>query len=74
MMVRQEETTPIGDFFHDSGMMKVFEDIKDTVDEFEVDTELLESRCDQLISLTKSLKAKIKGVEKAWHTMSLQEE
>lgn len=36
MIVRQEESTPIGDFFHDSGVSKVFTALETTVDDFEV--------------------------------------
>lgn len=63
MIIRQEETTPIGDYFHDSGMMKVFERLQNTVDEFELDTTDIETYCDNLITSLKSLKAITKKAE-----------
>lgn len=73
MIIRQEENTPIGDFFHDCGISKVFEKITNTVDEFEVDTDDLNSLCDSLINLSKSLKAQVKKVESAWSKQKQQE-
>lgn len=66
MVIRQEENTPIGDYFHDSGITKVFEKIANTVDEFEVDTDDLNSLCDSLVTLAKGLKGQIKKVESDW--------
>ena len=63
MKIRQEESTPIGDYFHDSGINKVFEKLSESVDEFEVDTDELSVYCDSLISLLKGLKSKIKKEE-----------
>lgn len=66
MIIRQEETTPIGDYFHDNGINKIFENISNTVDEFEVDTDELDSYCDALINSIKGLRSQIKKVEAAW--------
>lgn len=63
MIIRQEESTPIGDYFHDNGILKTFEKIKETVDEFEVDSEELMTDCDFLISALKGLKVQIGKVE-----------
>lgn len=66
MLIRQEENTPIGDFFHDCGISKVFSRLTDTVDEFEVDTDELSNLCDTLVTLSKNLKSQIKKVETEW--------
>jgi len=63
MTVRQEENTPIGNYFHDNGILKIFEKIKDQVDEFEVDTEELSTDIDFLISSLKGLKITVKKAE-----------
>lgn len=65
MIIRQEESTPIGDYFHDNGIKKVFEKLSENVDEFEVETDELNVYCDSLISLLKGLKGQIKKVESA---------
>lgn len=74
MIIRQEETTPIGDYFHDSGMMKVFERLQNVVDEFEVDTDYIETYCDNLISSLKSLKAITKKAEAEYAKVKNQKE
>lgn len=66
MIVRQEDNTPIGDHFHDTGVQKVFEKITEIVDEFEVDTDSLSLLIDTEIEKLKSLKAQVKKVEQAW--------
>lgn len=66
MTIRQEEETPIGNFFHDNGLLKVFEKIEGIVDEFEVDTDSLNNFIDTEISKLKALKAKVKSEEQAW--------
>lgn len=66
MLIRQEENTPIGDYFHDSGIVKLFEHIQNSVDEFEVDTTELSEYCDTLINSLKGLKGQVKKVESAW--------
>ena len=57
MYIRQEESTPIGDTFHDSGILKVIEKLTCVVDEFEVDTDDIYTYCDNLITSLKTLKA-----------------
>lgn len=74
MIIRQEETTPIGDYFHDSGMMKVFERLQNTVDEFELDTTDIETYCDNLITSLKSLKAITKKAETEYTKVKNQKE
>ena len=39
MIIQQEESTPIGNCFHDSGILKIMEKLQGSVDKFEVDTE-----------------------------------
>lgn len=63
MTVRQEENTPIGDYFHDSGLFSVFNMLSTAVDEFEVDTVQLNSWIDNLILNLKGLKTQIKKTE-----------
>lgn len=63
MTIRQEESTPIGNYFHDNGILKIFEKIKGQVDEFEVDTEELSTDIDFLISSLKGLKITVKKAE-----------
>lgn len=63
MKIRQEESTPIGNYFHDLGILKVFQKIENSVDKFEVDTEDLFICCETLCSLLKKLNSKIKKVE-----------
>jgi len=57
MIVSQEENTPIGNFFHDNGILKVFEMLQAEVDEFEIETENIKVYCDNLISSLKGLKS-----------------
>lgn len=66
MTIRQEDNTPIGDFFHDNGLLKIFEKIESVVDDFEVDTDSLTMLIDTEIDKLKSLKAQVKKVEQAW--------
>ncbi len=74
MLIRQEESTPIGDYFHDNGILKLFDKIQETVDEFEVDTDKLNSYCDLLVTSLKGAKTQIKKVETAWVKHKAQEE
>ena len=74
MIIRQEETTPIGDAFHDSGILKVMEKLKDTVDEFEVDTDDIQTYCDNLITSLKNLKAVTKKAETEYAKTKAQRE
>lgn len=63
MKVRQEESTPIGNYYHDMGTEKIFSRITETVDEFEVDTDELNDCIEDLISVLKGLKAQVKKYE-----------
>ena len=74
MIIRQEESTPIGDTFHDSGILKVTEKLKDTVDEFEVDTDDIQTYCDNLIISLKNLKAVTKKAEIEYSKVKAQRE
>lgn len=73
MTIRQEESTPIGDYFHNSGMLKIFDKLSEKVDGFKVDTEEINSYCDGLIQSLKGLKVHIKKVEVAWNKQQSQE-
>ena len=64
MIIRQEENTPIGDYFHDSGLWTLFNALESSVDDFEVDSEQLNAWCDMMISQIKGLQGKIKKLEK----------
>jgi hypothetical protein len=66
MIIRQDESTPIGNYTHDNGIIKQFEKIAGIVDEFEVDTDELSNYCDSLIENLKGLKAYTKKVEVEW--------
>lgn len=66
MTIRQEDETPIGNHFHDTGILKVMESIQNIVDEFEVDTDQLNAYIDSEIDKLKSLKSQVKKVEQAW--------
>lgn len=74
MIIRQEEETPIGNYFHDNGVMKLFSKITDIVDEFEVDTERLKLLCDEMSAKVKELKAFVNSVEKAELKKSIKKE
>ena len=74
MIIRQEESTPIGNYFHDNGILKLFDKIQEMVDKFEVDTDKLNSYCDLLVNSLKGAKIQIKKVESAWAKHKAQEE
>ena len=74
MLVRQEETTPIGDTFHDSGILKVMEKLTNIVDEFEVDTDDIYTYCDNLITSLKTLKSVIKKAETEYQKLKARKE
>ena len=74
MIIRQEESTPIGDTFHDSGMMKVFEKLTAIVDEFELDTDDVQTYCDNLITSLKNLKSVTKKAESEYQKVMAQKE
>lgn len=63
MLVRQIDSTPIGDYFHDCGISKAFSKLKDNVDEFEVESDNLTMYCDMIIECAKGLKSQIKKLE-----------
>lgn len=63
MKVRQEDSTPIGDFFHDSGVFSMFNNLSNIVDEVEVETNDVDAYCDGLISALRGLKSIVKKVE-----------
>lgn len=64
MILRQEEETPLGNYFHDSGMLRLFNLIENSVDEFIVDTERTKVLCDELSAKAKEFKNFITSVEK----------
>ena len=74
MIIRQEESTPIGDTFHDTGILKVVEKLQNIVDEFELDTDEVQTYCDNLITSLKTLKAVTKKVETEYHKTISQKE
>jgi hypothetical protein len=74
MIIRQEESTPIGDQFHDSGILKMVEKLTDTVEEFELDTDDVQTYCDGLITALKSLKTVTKKTETEYAKVKAQKE
>lgn len=64
MTIRQEEETPIGNYFHESGVYTVFNALCSTVDETEVESEQLKAWCDILINSLKGLKGIVQKCEK----------
>lgn len=64
MILRQEEETPLGNYFHDSGMLRLFNLIENSVDEFIVDTERTKALCDELSAKAREFKNFIIAVEK----------
>lgn len=63
MIIRQEETTPIGDYFHDSGIYQIFNQLSSRVDDFDIDTTQLCNWTDNLISTLKGFKSHVKKCE-----------
>ncbi len=74
MYIRQEESTPIGDTFHDSGILKVMERLTSIVDEFELDTDDVQTYCDNLITSLKNLKAVTKKAETEYQKVMAQKQ
>ena len=66
MIIRQEETTPGGDYFHDSGVWSIFNSLEAIVDDFELDTDTVTTFCDKVIEAMKGLKGQVKKVESVW--------
>ena len=64
MKIRQEEESPIGNCFHDSGVWTIFNAISSTVDDFEIDSDQLSTWCDFVIKSMKQLQNQIKDCEK----------
>lgn len=73
MIIRQEETTPIGDYFHDSGVWQIFNQLSNVVDDFEVNTDELNLWIDNIVSSLKGLKGHIKKCETEWTKMLNQQ-
>lgn len=63
MIIEQVESSPIGDYFHDSGIKGMFLNIENSVDSFEIESTELIVYCDSFIQAIKGLKSKIKSVE-----------
>lgn len=74
MIIRQEESTPIGDTFHDSGILKVMEKLTAIVDKFELDTDDVQTYCDNLITSLKTLKSVAKKAESEYQKVIAQKE
>ena len=74
MNIVQEENTPIGNYFHESGAYTVFNALCSTVDEFEVESDQLNAWCDILINNLKGLKGVIKKCEQQAEKKRRQEE
>lgn len=74
MIIRQEENTPIGNQFHDSGILKVIEKLTAIVDEFELDTSDVQTYCDNLITSLKELKSVTKKAETEYQKIKAQKE
>ena len=74
MNIVQEENTPIGNYFHESGAYTVFNALSSTVDEFEVESDQLNAWCDILINNLKGLKGVIKKCEQQAEKKRRQEE
>jgi len=64
MKVYQHESSPIGDYFHDSGVWTIFNALSSTVDDFEIDTDQLNAWCGIIIKDIKGLQGMISKIEK----------
>ena len=74
MIIQQEESTPIGNCFHDSGILKIMEKLQDSVDEFEVDTDNIQTYCDALITSLKTLKSVTSKAETEYQKLKARKE
>lgn len=74
MTIRQEEETPIGNYFHDSGAYTVFNALCSVVDDTEVESEQLKAWCDILINDIKGLKIVIQKCEKETERQKYRDE
>lgn len=64
MKISQIDESPIGNYFHDSGVMTIFNALVETVDNFEVDSDQLYAWCEGVVKSIKGLQAKIKECER----------
>lgn len=74
MIIRQEEDSPIGNYFHDNGIQKTFEKIQTMADDFEIDTERLRIYCGELSSKLKQFRSFILSAEKSEMKKSVRNE
>lgn len=74
MIIQQEESTPIGNCFHDSGILKIMEKLQGSVDEFEVDTDDIQTYCDALIASLKNLKSVTSKAETEYQKLKARKE
>lgn len=71
MIIRQEEKTPLGDFYHNSGIKLTLSLLEKHIDNFRVDTDELNGYADALISKLKNLKNQIKKTEQEWQKQQI---
>lgn len=74
MVITQIDTTPIGDCFHDSGVLKLTQKLEEIVDEFEIETNDVYNYCDSLISALKNVKTITKKAESEYSKVMAQKE
>ena len=74
MIIQQEESTPIGNCFHDSSILKIMEKLQGSVDEFEVDTDDIQTYCDALITSLKTLKSVTSKAETEYQKLKARKE
>ena len=64
MKLIQEEESPIGNCFHESGVTTIFNALAQTIDEFEVESDQLMAWTDHIIKSMKQVQAAIKDCER----------
>ena len=74
MKIRQEENTPIGNYFHDSGVKTIFDALATKVDSFDVDTDQITAWCDIVIRDLRGLQGLVSKCEKEWIKKQHEEE
>lgn len=74
MTIRQEESSPVGDYFHDNGIQKTFEKIAAMADGFEVHSERLKLYCEELSSKLRQFRSFIQSAEKREMKKSVRNE
>lgn len=74
MLIRQEEKTPVGDYYHDYRIEPLFNEVKSTVDEFEFDSEVLKMNIETLMTRLKGLRNFIVLLEKTAMKSNYQQE